>query len=165
MQVLWCHAKDYIFEEIGFSWQIQEAESLAIIKKKKKCTIQDNRSSAHLISNGAIPSDSIPAASSITNSIRHITCSKRIRKVCIIITDWVFFPFFFFPVAAFLVASSSELIGKFFSFLNYSPRENLLKYVDLNLNEISLKTCKKNNIYFKCFFITEKKVKKVFPSY
>ena len=68
-------------------------------------------------------------------------------------------------MAAFLVASSSELIGKFFSFLNYSPRENLLKYIDLNLNEISLKTCKKNNIYFKCFFITEKKVKKVFPSY
>lgn len=163
MQVLWCHAKDCIFEEIGFSWQIQEAESLAIIKKKH--TMQDNKSSAHLISNGDIPFDSIPAASSITNLIRHITYSKRIWKVCIIITDWFFFPIFFPPVVAFLVASSSELICKYFSFLNYSPRENLLKYVDLNLNEISLKTCNKNNIYFKCFFITEKKVKKVFPSY
>ena len=66
-------------------------------------------------------------------------------------------------MAAFLVASSSEPICKFFSFLNYSPRENFLKYVDLN--EISLKICKKNNIYYKCFFIIEKKVKTVFPSH
>ena len=63
-------------------------------------------------------------------------------------------------MAALLVASSSELICKFFSFFNYSPRENLLKYVDLN--EISIKIHKKNNIYFKCFFIIEKKVKNVF---
>lgn len=119
------------FWKIGLSWQIQEAESLAIIKKYLPSSITKAKHAWHQME----PLFSSGIFNHKPNQAYNLSW-KNLKSL--LTTVWLSFQFF--AVAAFFWKPQVQRYLTSFFLSIQPPPKNLPKHADLGLNEISLKT-------------------------